>query len=118
MIETVFVFGTLLLLGLIGVLASLITAQSIVETGLWALAIGLVTGLPTGFWYHVVLYRLLSRRMTLPRGWWMSPVQLHPRLGADEARCIRPWFRLGGFGFVLSFCGGIAALAGLLLIRT
>lgn len=115
MIEIVFVLGALLFLGLIGLLTTLLTAQSIVEMGLWALAIGLLTGLPTGFWYHVVLYRLLSRKMALPRRWWLSPVHLHPRLGAEETARIRPWFLLGGFSFILSFGGGIVALTGLLL---
>jgi len=32
-------------------------------------------------------------------------------------RRIRPWYRLGGIGFVLSVVGGLAAIAGLLMAR-
>lgn len=117
MIEIMLVIGALAILGLVGLLGTLVTVQSVIEMGLWALAVGLVTGLPTGFWYHVVLYRLLSKKITLPRRWWLSPVQLHPRLGTEETARIRPWFLLGGFSFMLSCGGGIMALAGLLWTR-
>jgi hypothetical protein len=117
MVEIMLVIGALVVIGLVGLLGALVTVQSVIEIGLWALVIGLLTGLPTGFWYHVVLYRLLSKKMTLPRRWWLSPVQLHPRLGTEETARIQPWFLLGGLSFVLSFGGGIIALAGLLWTR-
>lgn len=110
----------LVLLGLVGVaalglLASILTPALLAEGGLWALVAGLALGLPTGFWYHVLLYRLLTRRMTLPRRWWMSPGDLHRHLRNEELRRIKPWYLLGGIGFLLCLGGGLAAGAGLLL---
>lgn len=32
-----------------------------------ALLPGLVVGVPTGFWYHVVLYRIVSAKIAVPR---------------------------------------------------
>jgi hypothetical protein len=100
--------------GLIVSLAAIVTAGLTALLGLGLLALGLVVGVPTGFWYHVVLYRLASPKVPLPRRWWLSPGRLHRHLTAAEQRRIEPWFRIGGVGFVLCVAGGVAAIAGLL----
>ncbi len=115
MIETMLVVGALIAFALIGWFGPLLPVQSVIELGLWALAIGLVTGLPAGLWYHVVLYRAASKKMSLPRQWWLFPGQLHPVLATDDTARVKPWFLLGGISFVLSFGGGILALAGILI---
>lgn len=115
--EIALVLLALLTVGLFGLAATLLTPQLMTTVGLWTLLLGLVTGLPTGFWYHVVLYRLLSSKMTLPARWWWSPVGLHPHLAQADLARIKPWFVLGGIGFLLSLAGGLAAMAGLLLSR-
>jgi hypothetical protein len=115
MLEISLVLASLLAVGLAGLLATLLTPQLMTELGLWALALGLLTGVPTGLWYHVVLYRSLARKMPLPARWWMAPVDLHPRLTSEEIARIKPWFAAGGLGFILSLAGGLAAMAGLLL---
>jgi len=115
MIEITLVLSAVVAVGIVGVMASIVTPHLMTELGLWTLLIGLVTGVPTGFWYHVVLYRVLARKMTVPPRWWLAPVDLHRHLASEEFARIRPWFALGGLGFVLSVAGGIAAMAGLLL---
>lgn len=115
MLEIILVCSTLLAVGIAGVVTTMLTPQLMTELGLLGLVLGLVTGLPTGLWYHVVLYRLLARKMALPPKWWMSPVELHPNLSSEELVRIKPWFLLGGIGFILSVAGGMAAMAGLLL---
>ena len=80
MLELLLVVGAVVVVGVIGFLTVVVTPQLMIEFGLWVLAAGLVIGLPTGFWYHVVLYRSLVRRMTLPPRWWRAPVELHPLL--------------------------------------
>ena len=84
---------------------------------LGALLLGLAVGVPTGFWYHVMLYRLVSRKIPVPRRWWLSPSGLHVHLTDVEQRRIKPWNRLGGIGFVLSVVGGLAAIAAMLMAR-
>ena len=115
MLEVLLVCAALLGVAIVGVVTTLVTPERMTELGLLGLVVGLVTGVPAGLWYHLVLYRLLTRTMALPPKWWLSPVDLHPRLAGEDLARIRPWFLLGGIGFVLSIIGGVAAMAGLLL---
>lgn len=117
MLELLLVLGSLVVIGLIGLLAVVITPPLMVEVGLWGLALGLLIGIPTGWWYHVTLYRVLAARMALPSRWWRKPVELHPLLTSDEYRRVRPWFMAGALGFVLCLIGGVAAIVGMLVIR-
>jgi|GEM_PF-461696 len=102
---------------LIGILSVVITPQVMIELGLWVLAGGLLVGIPTGFWYHIALYRQLAPRVTLPRRWWRAPVELHSQLTPEEFRRVRPWFVAGAFGFLLCCVGGVAAIIGLVVTR-
>ncbi|MBM4133339.1 MAG: hypothetical protein FJ245_06165 [Nitrospira sp.] len=113
--EIALVFLSLLAIGLLGLATTLLTPQLMTAVGLLTLLLGLVVGVPTGLWYHVVLYRVLSKKNVLPAKWWWAPADLHPHLTHDELAQIKPWFALGGIGFLLSLAGGLAAMAGLLL---
>ena len=117
MLEGALVLAAVGSLGLVLLLATLLTAPVLIMLTIGILFLGLVVGVPTGFWYHVVLYRIVSRKVPVPRAWWLSPSKLHVHLTDAEQRRIRPWYRLGGIGFVLSVVGGLAAIAGLLLAR-
>lgn len=117
MLETTLVLGAVVAVGLVVLLATVFTAPVMIMLALGALLLGLVVGVPTGFWYHVVLYRIVSARIAVPRTWWLSPSALHVHLTAAERRRIRLWNRLGGIGFVLSVVGGLAAIAVLLMVR-
>jgi hypothetical protein len=101
--------------GLVGALVTVLTPPLITVLAMATMCLGLVVGVPTGFWYHVVLYRAVSRKVPLPRTWWMAPSELYSQLTDGERRRINRWYRLGGLGFVLSVVGGLAAIAGLLL---
>ncbi len=117
MLELMLVIGGLVLFGVIGYVTLVITPQFMLEFGLWLLAAGLLIGLPTGLWYHVVLYRALAPRINLPPRWWRSPVDLHPLLTGTEFRLVKPWFVAGAVGFGLCVVGGLAAIAGLSIDR-
>lgn len=111
--EILLVIASMVGFVVIGLLAKVITPEIVFEFGLWILAGGILIGIPAGFWYHVLLFRALKKRMTLPAGWWRSPVALHDRLTPSEFRPVRPWFVAGAVGFVLCCLGGVAAIAGL-----
>lgn len=115
MLEIALVLATLVTVGLLGFLATILTPRLMTAIGLWTLAAGLLVGVPTGFWYHVLLYRILSARIALPQKWWWAPVDLHPHLTQQELARLKPWFTIGGIGFVMSVAGGLAAMAGLLI---
>lgn len=117
MLETSLVLVALLVLGLSGLLGAMFTARLLTALGLGAMVLGLLLGIPTGFWYHVILYRLASAKTSLPGTWWLAPARLHVHLSGDEQSRIRPWYRVGGVGFVLSVAGGAAAIVGLLMER-
>jgi hypothetical protein len=117
MLELALVVVGLVTAGIIALIGHAITSQAAVAAGLVAIALGLAVGLTTGFWYHVLLHRILSPRMRLPGRWWLSPSRLHQHLTAAEWRRITPWYRLGGMGFMLCVAGGAAAIAGSLLAQ-
>jgi hypothetical protein len=93
-------------------------ASTLTELGLIILTVGIIEGIPTGIYYHVVLYRLLHGRGGLPPGWWISPVQYHVHLSDEEGRRVRRWFFLGGLGFLLCILGGMLALSGMVFGET
>lgn len=115
MLEIALVFATIVTVGLLGFLTTIITPRLMTTIGIVTLMLGVFVGVPTGFWYHVLLYRVLSPRITLPPKWWWAPVDLHPLLTEQELARLKPWFTIGGIGFVLSIVGGLAAMAGLLV---
>lgn len=117
MLELLLVVGGIVGIGLIGLIAVVITPQLMIALGFWMLAGGLLVGIPTGLWYHVALYRQLAPRMTLPPRWWRAPVELHQQLTPFEFSRVRPWFVAGAVGFLLCCVGGVAAIVGLLVIR-
>ena len=117
MIEITLVLIALVAVGLIGFISIAATPGLIAAIGVGTLLLGLAIGVPTGFWYHVILYRCVSAKIAPPRRWWLSPAALHRHLTAAEARRISPWNRIGGVGFLLCLLGGLAAIAGLLLGR-
>ncbi len=83
------------------------------EWGILILAMGIIEGIPTGLYYHVVLYRFLHPRGKLPSGWWLSPRQYHVHLTKEEGRRVKKWFFLGGLGFLLCVIGGAVAFLGM-----
>jgi hypothetical protein len=116
MLEIALVLGALLALGVVG-LGALAPMSLLTALGLLTLGVGLAVGVPTGLWYHVVLYRVVSRKTVVPRRWWLAPAALHAHLTTDEERRVRPWYRIGGVGFVLCLVGGLGAIAALLIGR-
>ena len=115
MLEIALVLATIVAVGILGFLTTIFTPSLMTTIGLVMLALGLLLGVPTGFWYHVLLYRILSPRIALPPKWWWAPVDLHPLLTEQELARLTPWFTIGGIGFVFSIVGGLAAMAGLLV---
>jgi len=107
MLEATLVLTAVVAVGLVVLVATVLTAPMMIMLALGALLLGLVVGVPTGFWYHVVLYRIVSTKIAVPRKWWLSPSALHVHLTDAEQRQIRLWYRLGGIGFVLSVIGGL-----------
>jgi len=114
MLEIALVLVAVFAVGLVGYLSAVLTSSFVTIIGLGTLFLGLLVGVPTGFWYHVILYRFVSTKIPLPDAWWLTPSSLHRHLTDAEEHRIRPWYRIGGVGFVLSVAGGLVAIIGLL----
>jgi hypothetical protein len=98
MLEATLVLAALASVGLVVLLATLLTPPVMIMLALGTLL-------------------LVSRKIPVPRRWWLSPSGLHVHLTDAEQRRIKPWNRLGGIGFVLSVVGGLAAIAAMLMAR-
>jgi hypothetical protein len=101
------------LLVVLGSIRDLIPAILFTEIGIWLLIVGLIEGIPTGFYYHVVLYRFLKPKGKLPPRWWLRPQSYHVYLDEKEHPLVRKWFILGGIGFFFAVIGGVMVFLGL-----
>jgi hypothetical protein len=99
--------------GIRWIMEASVSGSTFTVLGLSFLTAGIIEGIPTGLYYHIVLYRVLHPRGKLPPGWWISPSQYHVHLSKEEARRVRRWFFLGGMGFLLCIVGGLLALSGM-----
>jgi hypothetical protein len=87
------------------VAAPLVAWTSLVMAGALVTGVGLLFGVTTGLWYHVVLAKaLVAVKAHTPR-WWLRPVSLHDRLDAAGRRRVMPWFYAGAVGFVVTVLG-------------
>jgi hypothetical protein len=117
MLEISLLLAALVGIGALGYLVTVLTPHLVHNIGLVMLVAGLAEGIPTGFWYHVALRRILVERGPLPARWWIHPTRHHERLTPEEHRRIRLWFVLGGIGYAVAVSGGLAAIVGLLIER-
>jgi hypothetical protein len=86
------------------VAGSIIAWTSLLTAGAVATGVGLLFGVPTGFWYHVVLARAVAASAYTPE-LWLRPVSLHDRLDEPGRRRVMPWFYAGAVGFVVTVAG-------------
>jgi hypothetical protein len=116
------VFELLIVLGVVGGLGgvtavvTLTPVPALVTGAIWMIGIGFAFGTPTGFAYHVALYRALKPRNALPRLWWLRPNRHHDALKPAERPRVLFWFTLGAIGYLVIVVGCVllagAALRG------
>ena len=97
--------GAFALLGGLSLVAIMLPWTWLLGLGVALTAFGLVVGIPTGAYYHVALYRELSRAGEVPRRWWLHPHHHHDGLADEALGRVRPWFTMGGAGFVFIVLG-------------
>jgi hypothetical protein len=99
-----------LAIGIIGVLALISGAMLLPWSSLYLAAwvviiVGMSVGVPTGFAYHIVLYKQLKMMGEVPRGWYWRPTTYNSRLDSRGRARVLPWFYVGGAGFILVAIG-------------
>ena len=114
-IEIAIVVFTVAALSVGGLLLPLLPAELVVLAGAGCVGVGLLLGVPTGFWYHVRLRDCLIARGELPPRWWLRPTAHHGRLRPADRPRVMPWFVAGGAGFLITVVGCVVAAAGALL---
>ena len=85
--------------------AMLLPWSSLYTTAWIAIAVGMAVGVPTGFTYHVVLYKQLKIMGEVPRGWYWRPISFNSRLDPRGRARVLPWLYVGGAGFMLVVIG-------------
>lgn len=115
MLETLIVLALLVLLIAVSWMSVLLGWQLIVLAGAGCVAAGLCVGLPTSFYYHLRLHRLLHPRGLLPAGWFWHPMRYHELLTPPERAATLRWFYAGAASFGLIVLGFVVAGLGLWL---
>jgi hypothetical protein len=101
MVETLIVLGGVLALAGMALLALSVPPLTLAYVCVGMLAAGFMIGLPAGFYYHLLLRRELLKLGALPRNWYVRPFEHHELLEDDALARLRPWWSVGGFGFLL-----------------
>ena len=84
---------------------SVFAADALFLGGLWIVAAGFAFGIPTGFWYHVELRRVLLRAGVLPARWWLYPTRLHGAIPEAAWWRVMGWCYAGALGWLVTFGG-------------
>jgi hypothetical protein len=112
--ETLVVVAGVALLGGLAFMVASLTPLTLLWCAGGVMALGIVLGVPGGIVYHVLLRRELMRLSALVAGWIWRPTAFHDALDEPGIARIRPWFLLGGFGFLLIMLGGALLVVTLL----
>ena len=89
----------------VAALLFLVRWESLFIVGIVMIAAGMVVGVPTGFVYHVQLYRALRGKNKLAKGWVWRPFEHHAHLDRRDRRRVMPWAIAGGLGFFVIVIG-------------
>jgi hypothetical protein len=104
----VFEIGITLALGLLlwaAYWAFVAAPDAVFLAGLWLIAAGFAFGVPTGFAYHVLLYRSLRRVDALHERWWLHPTSLHHAIPRADRLGVLAWCYAGALGLVVIVIG-------------
>lgn len=105
MIEMLLIAGVLAVIGGVTALFALVPWYLLFGAGVGLIGLGLLIGVPTGFWFHVLLRRVMRERgLQVPR-WWLRPMSVYEQLSLGDRRRVSAWLYAGGAGFVLAMCG-------------
>ena len=86
-------------------LLSYFSGTIILAAGIALIVIGLILGVPIGFYYHLLLFqriKLLGREL---KGWWISPHRYHEYFPEKERRLLSRWFWIGAVFFNIAMIG-------------
>ena len=94
---------------------ALLSVEVLLWVGAIVFGVGFVVGVSGGIAYHIRLYRTLSPRGQLSRGWLWKPYRDHVHLREEERKGVLIWWYLGGIGFLGVVAGGL--VGGIAVVR-
>ena len=109
MVELLIVLGLVVCL----VAATIVAWTSLLMAGVLAAGAGLLFGVSTGLWYHVLLAKALIAAQALTPRWWLRPASLHDRLDEAGRQRVMPWFYAGAAGFAVTVVGLVLLALGI-----
>ncbi|MEK7851311.1 MAG: hypothetical protein AAB275_05470 [Deltaproteobacteria bacterium] len=86
-------------------LLSCFSGAIILAAGVTLIAIGLILGVPIGFYYHLLLFQRKKLLGLELKGWWISPRRYHEYLPEKERRILNRWFWIGAVFFNIAMIG-------------
>lgn len=96
------------------VAVTIVAWTSLFVAGALATGVGLLFGVSTGLWYHVLLAKALSAAQARTPRWWLRPESLHDRLDVAARRRVMPWFYAGAAGFAVTVVGLVLPTLGII----
>ena len=108
------VAGIVVVIGSVSAL-TLLNWRDTLVLGAWLVVGGFALGLPTGFIYHVQLYRALKPFGVLPKGWFWRPIPLNEQLQDQDRSRVMPWCYVGGLGFFVIVIGLVVFGVGIIV---
>jgi len=105
MLEALLALAFVALLGGSALAWGALAPDALLFVGLWGVGAGFAFGIPTGFWYHVELRRVLLAGGVLPARWWLHPTRLHAAIPPEQWWRVMSWCYAGALGWLVSFAG-------------
>jgi hypothetical protein len=112
-IEILLVLGVAALMIGAGFAVLMVPWYSLLIGGFACTFLGMVVGVPTGFYYHVQLRRILLENPPLPDQWWLHPTRYHDRVKKSDRKRYQPWFVAGAVGFMICMLGCLLCVLGM-----
>jgi hypothetical protein len=113
MAELRLVLGPLFALVALALIGTYVPLPIVASTALALMGVGLLFGVPSGLYFHVLLHRALARLGAVPRGWYWNPTRHYEALDEQTARPMRPYLVAGALSFGLIVLGLLLSIAAL-----
>lgn len=115
-------FRSMVEVGLVvGILGAILVAGAAVTIAPWywvfgagviGVCGGMLLGVPTGFYYHVLLRRALASVGPVPPRWWLNPTRYHPAIPEGARPSVMRWFYWGAVGWLIAIVGCVLLAIG------
>lgn len=111
----ILIVASILVLFFVFFLLPYINSIILLTIGVTLIILGLLFGVPIGFYYHILLFqrrRLIDHSL---KYWWISPQRNHKYLPGKDQEVLNRWFWIGAIFFNLSIIGCVLVFISLFM---